>query len=75
MVSGMGEGTKDLQDAVGAAPPAEFEALSAEHRAALAALVESAAARRAQLMDEAIEESLRHLPVVLRNTVRRTLGV
>jgi hypothetical protein len=32
MVSAMGEGTKDLHTAVGAAPPAEFEALSAEHR-------------------------------------------
>ena len=75
MVSRMGEGTKDLHDAVGATPPAEFDALSAPQRAALAALVESAAARRAQLMDEAIEESLRHLPVLLRSTVRRTLGV
>lgn len=75
MVSAMGEGTKDLPDAVGAPLPAEFEALPAVHRAALAALVESAAQRRADLMDDAIDESLRNLPGVLRGTVRRTLGV
>jgi hypothetical protein len=75
MVSGMGEGKTDLQDAVRARPPAELDALPAEHRAALAGLVDSAVARRATLMDEAIEESLRHLPVVLRATVRRSLGV
>jgi len=75
MVSAMGEGTKDLPDAVGGRLPDEFEALSGEHRAALAGLVESAARRRADLMDDAIDESLRNLPGVLRGTVRRTLGV
>jgi hypothetical protein len=74
MVSGMSD-RNDLARAVGAPPPAELDALSAEQRAALAGLVESAAARRAKLMDEAIEESLRNLPAVLRGTVRRSLGV
>jgi hypothetical protein len=75
MVSAMGAGKTDLQDAIGARPPAELDALPEDQRAALAGLVESAAARRATLMDQAIEESLRHLPFVLRATVRRTLGV
>jgi hypothetical protein len=75
MVSGMGAGKTDLQDAVRARPPAELDALPAEHRATLAGLVEAAAARRAELMDQAIDESLRHLPLVLRATVRRSLGV
>jgi hypothetical protein len=75
MVSGMSDRQSELASAVGAAPPDELAALPAEHQAALAGLVESAAARRAQLMDEAIDESLRHLPTLLRATVRRTLGV
>jgi hypothetical protein len=75
MVCAMGEGTKDLFDAVGARPPAELDTLSAGQQAALAALVESAADRRAELLDDAIDESLRNLPGVLRGTVRRALGV
>jgi hypothetical protein len=75
MVSGMNDPQSDLASAVGVAPPDELAALPAEQQAALAGLVESAAARRAKLMDEAIDESLRHLPTLLRATVRRTLGV
>jgi hypothetical protein len=75
MVSAMNDRNDDLAAAVGAPPPAELLGLPAEQQAALAGLVEAAAARRAQLMDEAIEKSLRHLPLVLRGTVRRSLGV
>ena len=75
MVSAMSDRKSDLAAAVGAAPPAELAALPTEQQTALAGLVEAAAARRAQLMDEAIDESLRNLPAVLRGTVRRSLGV
>jgi hypothetical protein len=65
----------DLATAINAAPPPEFDALSDADRAALAALVEKAAHERSQLLDHAIEDSLRHIPSLLRGTVKRALGV
>jgi hypothetical protein len=65
----------DLATAIDAPPPAEFDALSDTDRAALAALVEKAASARSELLDRGIEESLRHIPALLRGTVKRALGV
>jgi hypothetical protein len=65
----------DLATAIDATPPAEFDALSDADRAALAALVQKAAHDRSELVDRAIEDSLRHIPGLLRGTVKRALGV
>ncbi len=65
----------EIAAAIGAAPPPEFAALTPEHRAALAAAVERAAQARSRLLDRGIEDSLRHLPGVLRGPVKRALGV
>jgi hypothetical protein len=65
----------ELADVIGAPPPQELDALSADERAALAALVERAARQRSELLDRAIDDSLRHIPALLRGTVKRALGV
>jgi hypothetical protein len=64
-----------LTTAIDASPPPEFDALSEADRAALAGLVERAARERSQLIDRAIDDSLRHIPGLLRGTVKRALGV
>jgi hypothetical protein len=64
-----------LVAAIHAAPSDAFAALSAEERAALGGTVERAAAERDALIDRAIEDSLRHLPALLRGPVKRALGV
>lgn len=65
----------DLAAAIGAPPPPEFDALSPEERSALAEAVERAAAARSTHIDRAIEDSLRHIPALLRGTVKRALGM
>lgn len=65
----------DLAAAVGAEPPAEFDALSDADKAALASLVVQAAHDRDELIDRAIDDSLRHIPGLLRGTVKRALGI
>ena len=65
----------EIAAAVGGAPPPEFAALSPEHRTALAAAVERAAEARSRLLDRGIEDSLRHIPGVLRGPVKRALGM
>lgn len=65
----------DLAAATGAVPPAAFDMLSDAERAALAATVERAARERSELIDRAIEDSLRHIPGLLRGTVKRALGM
>jgi hypothetical protein len=65
----------ELADAVRATPPEEFTALSDTHHAALAGLVSAAAHARSGLIDRAIDDSLRHIPGILRGTVKRALGV
>lgn len=64
-----------LAQAIKGAPPAEFAQLSDEDATALAGLVEHAAAERAALIDRAIEDSLRHLPALIREPVKRALGI
>jgi hypothetical protein len=64
-----------LAAAIGAAPPEAFATLSAEDATVLADTVERATAERAALIDRAIEDSLRHLPALLRGPVKRALGV
>jgi hypothetical protein len=64
-----------LATAIGAEPPAEFDALSEADRQALADLVETAARDRSELIDRAIDDSLRHIPGLLRGTVKRALGM
>jgi len=65
----------DLARAIGATPPAGFAALSDAERDRLAAAVERAARERSELLDRAIDDSLRHIPALLRGTVKRALGV
>lgn len=65
----------DLTSATGAAPPSEFDRLAAEHHAHLSDLVESAARRRSEALGRAIDESLRHIPALLRGPVRKSLGL
>jgi hypothetical protein len=64
-----------LAAAIGAAPPDAFAALSADDAASLAGTVERATADRDALIDRAIEDSLRHIPALLRGPVKRALGV
>lgn len=64
-----------LGTVLGADPPTEFDALSQADREALADLVEKAARERSELIDRAIDDSLRHIPGLLRGTVKRALGV
>jgi hypothetical protein len=65
----------ELADVIGTPPPEEFAALSASERDALATQVERAARERSQLLDRAIDDSLRHIPALLRGAVKRALGV
>jgi hypothetical protein len=65
----------DLAAAINASPPAEFDGLSDADRASLADVVEKAARDRSELIDRAIDDSLRHIPGLLRGTVKRALGV
>jgi hypothetical protein len=65
----------DLAAVIGAAPPPEFDLLSAVDRDSLADLVAKAVAARSQLIDNSIEDSLRHIPGMLRGTVKRALGI
>ena len=65
----------ELSQALGAAPPPELDVLTEQEQAALAELVTAAAQRRSELLDTAIDESLRHLPALVRGPVKRVLGV
>lgn len=65
----------DLARAIGVTPPTEFGALSDTDRETLAAAVERAARDRSEMLDGAIDDSLRHIPALLRGTVKRALGV
>jgi hypothetical protein len=65
----------DLGAVIDATPPPEFAALSDADRSALADTVERAARERSQLIDRAIDDSLRHIPALLRGAVKRALGV
>lgn len=65
----------ELAAAIRTDPPEAFAALSATDRAALAGTVERAARDRSALLERAIDDSLRHIPALLRGTVKRALGV
>jgi hypothetical protein len=65
----------DLQTVLGARPPEEFAELTPEETAHLADALQSAMDSRSQLIDRSIEDSLKHLPGMLRGTVRRALGM
>jgi hypothetical protein len=67
--------TDTLAAAIGATPPDDFAALPAADIAALAAAVERAANERNAMIDRAIDDSLRHIPALLRGSVKRALGV
>ncbi len=64
-----------LAAALRATPPVELETLAQADRAALAELVEHAARDRDALINRAIDDSLRHIPGLLRGTVKRALGI
>lgn len=74
-VSARGDDGDRLAAAIGATPPDAFSTLSADDAAALATTVERAIADRDALIDRAIEDSLRHIPALLRGSVKRALGV
>jgi hypothetical protein len=65
----------DLQTVLGTRPPEEFAALTEAEAADLAGAVQDAMEHRSALIDKSIEDSLRHLPAMLRGTVRRALGM
>jgi hypothetical protein len=65
----------DLETVLGTRPPEELSALTAEETADLAAALQQAMDERSALIDRSIEDSLRHLPGMLRGTVRRALGM
>ncbi len=65
----------ELGTAVGATPPVEFDRLRPEDAAALAELVTTAVRERSALVGKAIDDSLRHLPALLRGPVKRALGM
>ena len=65
----------DLSAALGATPPAEFDALTDADRAHLAAAIQTAADKRSKQIDDSVQDSLSHLPGMLRGTVRRALGM
>ena len=65
----------ELAEALGAEPPAEFARLPAEQQRRLAELLTRARRRRAAELAEAVQQSLRYLPPLLRGTVRRALGL
>jgi hypothetical protein len=65
----------ELEHALGACVPSQFHALSAEDRGRLAGLVERAVQDRSELIDHAIDDSLRYLPALLRGPVKRALGM
>jgi hypothetical protein len=65
----------DLQKVLGARPPAEFADLNTDETAHLADALQSAMDTRSALIDRSIEDSLKHLPGMLRGTVRRALGM
>jgi hypothetical protein len=65
----------DLAAAVQATPPPEFDVRAPGDRTDLAELVERAAQERSALLDRAIDDSLRHLPALVRLPVKRALGM
>ena len=74
-VNGEAPGMTTLAEAIKVRPPADFSGLSDDEATALAGLVEHAAAERTALIDRAIEDSLRHLPALVRGPVKRALGI
>ena len=74
-VSAIQDPMAPLAAAIGANPPDAFANLAAGELTALAVTVEQATADRDALIDRAIEDSLRHIPALLRGPVKRALGV
>jgi len=64
-----------LAAALGATPPPEFATLAAADADTLAETVQRAVAERDASIDRAIDDSLRHLPALLRGPVKRALGI
>lgn len=65
----------DLAQTLGVALPAEFAELQPDELDALDAALRAARARRSAALTAAIDNSVRHLPVLLRVAVRRALGL
>lgn len=65
----------DLTTALGATPPADFAELTPDETTHLAGALQSAMNTRSKLIDQSVEESLKHMPGLLRGTVRRALGM
>lgn len=63
-----------LEAALGAAPARGVEALDDAELDQLAALVEDARAAHVQVLRDASDEALSHVPRLLRPAVRRVLG-
>jgi hypothetical protein len=67
-------GYERLRDALDGFDPAGFEVLDDEQLDRLAHAVEQARAEHDRSLDEATEESLAHVPRLLRPAVRRIVG-
>lgn len=65
----------DLEKVLGDRPPAPFAELAADEADDLAAALQEAMDKRSALIDRSIEDSLHHLPGMLRGPVRRALGM
>ena len=68
------DGLRRLEEALDAPPAAGVEALDDAELDALATLVLDARAAHVQVMRDASEEALSHVPRLLRPAVRRVLG-
>lgn len=71
----MPDGLDQLAATLGAPPPAEFAALSAEELARLDGLVVTALAARKAALDEALGEGLHMVPRLARPAVAKVLGL
>lgn len=65
--------SRHLADLLGHQLPASFSKLSSDDLATLSAAVGQLRHKRQQHMQDATEEALRHVPVLLRGAVRKIL--
>ena len=67
------EPSERLRELLGGDPPTTVLGLPAEHRAALADLIEGARRRQAEGLEQAFAATLKHVPVPVRGIVRKVL--
>ncbi|HZC70515.1 MAG TPA: hypothetical protein VE442_07475 [Jatrophihabitans sp.] len=62
-----------LQDLLGAEPPASVRALDADAQAALASVVADARQRQSRALEDALAAAMRHVPFPVRGIVKKVL--